>query len=60
MNFRTFEISGHEHQNIVAINVEGYCLAVGGRDACLALLDDDERGREVPVERRQFGSTAAA
>ena len=46
MDFQSSEIPGREHHDILALNIDGFCLAVGSREACLALLEinDESEG----------------
>ncbi len=34
-----FVIAGHEHRDIVGLSINGARMAVGGQEACLALLE---------------------
>ena len=34
-----FAIAGHEHRDVVGISINGARMAVGGQEACLALLE---------------------
>ena len=60
MDFQSSEIPGREHHDILALNIDGFCLAVGSREACLALLEiNDESEGESFAPRHTLRRIAA-
>ena len=50
MDFQSSEISGREHHDILALSIDGFCLAVGSREACLALLELNDKSNAETFE----------
>ena len=59
MDFQSSEIAGCEHHDILALNVDGFCLAVGSREACLALLEINDEADAEPSEAQNIRRIAA-